>query len=384
MLSVLDLEGVWSYPTIVNVSTNNPKFPPTVDCDPIIRDWSNTDVNVMVNAADPDGDYSYTKYQWSTNPVKPTNGYSSAVYTNRFPLTQNSEGSWYLHLISYDLAGNSFYRVRGPYNIDKTPPSIDSDIHTSLNSDVSINAKIMGEDSLSGIDYMNYTWTKSVTKPILGWKSSIGGLVADTLEDDSGDLYYLHMEAFDKAGNSFYRYRGPFSISGLKILSVNLSGYWNHWRGQNENWGNPNPNTIYPHTLSVEPHRFLSLECVKISVDSTGYADKVEISFSPELQAMQFTDSSGHNYDYYEDFGISHVNFPIILNLNNSSKENHVTYEYYLPLAPSTIGWDNLRKRPQYYMTVKVWKGLKYVTYTMSDIDITGNIYDLTYIQPKI
>jgi hypothetical protein len=63
-------------------------------------------------------------------------------------------------------------------------------------------------------------------------------------------------------------------------------------------------------------------------------------------------------------------------------QDNHLQWEYTLPLAPSTVGWDDTRKTPHYYMTVTAWKGEYSDTYTVSDIDITGNIYDLTYIQP--
>ena len=33
-------------------------------------------------------------------------------------------------------------------------------------------------------------------------------------------------------------------------------------------------------------------------------------------------------------------------------------------------------------MEVTAWKGTKSVKYVIDDIDVTGNIYDLTYIQP--
>jgi hypothetical protein len=190
------------------------------------------------------------------------------------------------------------------------------------------------------------------------------------------------MEAFDKVGNSYYRYRGPYSIVGLRITGVTIEGYWNHWRGQIETWGDPNPAVTYPRIMSVEPHRFLSIECLKININTSGYADKVEIRFSPELEAMQFTDLHGFVYDYYLDYDLPYVYFPVSCNLNPSVKDNHVYWEYILPLAHSTVGWNDVRKGYQYYMAVTAWKGTKSVTYTIDDIDITGNIYNLIYIQP--
>jgi hypothetical protein len=63
--------------------------------------------------------------------------------------------------------------------------------------------------------------------------------------------------------------------------------------------------------------------------------------------------------------------------------DNSAHWEYHLPLAPSSKDWDNNRLRPQYRMTVTAYKGTDTATYVIDDIDITGNIYDLTYIQPK-
>ncbi|HHW47036.1 MAG TPA: hypothetical protein GXX14_00250, partial [Clostridiaceae bacterium] len=164
-----------------------------------------------------------------------------------------------------------------------------------------------------------------------------------------------------------------YEVQGLKITNVTIEGYWNHWRGQVNMFGK---------LMSVEPHRFLSLERVKINIYTTGYADKVEIRFSPELEAMQFVDKYGNLYDYKEDFGLDYVHFPVIITIDSSKKDNHVYWEYSLPLANSTKSWEDERLREPYIMEVTAWNGSKSVRYTITDIEITGNIYDLTYIQP--
>jgi len=164
-----------------------------------------------------------------------------------------------------------------------------------------------------------------------------------------------------------------FRVESLKITGVTISGYWNHWRGQVD---------MFEKQMSIEPHRFLSLEKVRIDVHTTGFADKIDIRFSPALESMQFTDQDGNQYDYLQDYGLQYVYFPVSFTLDGGAQDNHLQWEYALPLAPSTVGWDDIRKKPQYYMTVTAWKGEYSVTYTISDIDITGNIYDLTYIQP--
>jgi hypothetical protein len=163
-----------------------------------------------------------------------------------------------------------------------------------------------------------------------------------------------------------------YKLTNLAITGVELSGYWNHWRGQVDLFGK---------RLTNEPHRFLSLECVKVRVATIGNPERITIRFSPELEAMRYTDKYGHTYDYNSDFFGYEVNFPKDSTFNVT--ENQVYWEYYLPLAPSTKDWDDNRLRPPYSMTVTAYKGEKSVSVTIDDIEITGNIYDLTYIQPK-
>ena len=162
--------------------------------------------------------------------------------------------------------------------------------------------------------------------------------------------------------------------STLKINSVSISGYWNHWRGQID---------IFDKYLANEPHRFLSLEKVKVDVNVSGYADKVIVRFSPALEAMQFTDKYSNIYDYKDKVGY-YVSFPSDSTtiLNSSIKDHDVQWGYILPLAPSSKSWNDVRLRQSYTMTVTAYKGTSSVSYTVNDIDITGNIYDLIYMQP--
>ena len=104
-------------------------------------------------------------------------------------------------------------------------------------------------------------------------------------------------------------------------------------------------------------------------------------SVQPELESMYYTDPNGNAYDYGRDFFGCHVRFPEDSTLVVAN--NYAQWEYYLPLAPSTKARDDRRLRPQYRMTVTAYKGESTAEYVISDIDITGNIYDFTYIQPK-
>jgi hypothetical protein len=162
-----------------------------------------------------------------------------------------------------------------------------------------------------------------------------------------------------------------FKLVNLAITDVKINGYWNHWRGQTD---------IFGKQMTVEPHRFLSLECVNIDISTIGDPDKVTVRFSPELESMHYTDPNGHTY-HYTEFMDHQVKFPEDSTLSVSGNQAH--WEYHLPLAPSSKDWNNNRLRPQYSMTVTAYKGSNTATFVVDDIDITGNIYDLTYIQPK-
>jgi hypothetical protein len=94
-----------------------------------------------------------------------------------------------------------------------------------------------------------------------------------------------------------------FRLVNLAITDVKISGYWNHWRGQTD---------IFGKQMTIEPHRFLSLECVNIDVTTLGDPEKVTVRFSPELESMYYTDPNGHTYDYSADLWAHQVKFPVI------------------------------------------------------------------------
>jgi len=373
-LYVKDKEGVWSDPYIEYINTGEVDLPPSVDASPTSKTIrSNTaSITVTVTADDKgEDDFREVRYKWTTGTEKPVDGWS--VSTNKvFNTSLSSYGTYYLHMEVFDLAGNSFYRYRGPYvKLYDNIPTVDATPTSATSSDpitVTVTVDDKGDNDFKEV---RYKWTTSTTKPTSGWSVSNVKTFKTVLSSEG--TYYLHMEVFDQAGNSFYRYRGPYSIETLSITGVTIEGYWNHWRGQVNLFGK---------RMSVEPHRFLSLERVKINVYTTGYADKIEIRFSPELEAMQFRDKYGNLYDYKKDFKLNYVYFPVTITLDSSKKDNHVYWEYALPLANSTKSWDDERLRAPYIMEVTAWRGSKSVKYTVSDIDITGNIYDLTYIQP--
>lgn len=166
----------------------------------------------------------------------------------------------------------------------------------------------------------------------------------------------------------------PPIVEEPAILSVKIVGSVNHWVGRTGNNENP---------LSDMPHRFLSLERIRVNVSVSAGTDRVVLRFCPELEAMQYTNRKGHLYDYALDFFGYYVLFPADSTLYVTGEGNAVlTWEYYLPICPPTMTWNNTRMRMPYTLTVIAYGNGKSVSHIIRDIDITGNLYDLLYPQP--
>jgi len=110
--------------------------------------------------------------------------------------------------------------TEGP-GIDCVPPSMEND------DDITVTVTGTDDSAGTGIDYIRYKWTDSTTRPDTNWNIiNLDGEMShsfDTAISPDG-TWYLHMEIFDRAGNGFYRYRGPFTITRNRPPSVNIIG----------------------------------------------------------------------------------------------------------------------------------------------------------------
>ncbi|MGX8795104.1 hypothetical protein ACR6HW_03250 [Fusibacter sp. JL298sf-3] len=159
-------------------------------------------------------------------------------------------------------------------------------------------------------------------------------------------------------------------VEQLKITSFDVSGYWNHWRGQKDMFGKQ---------MSVEPHRFLSLEKVVFTAEVIGNPDRVTLRLSSPLEAMHYINPQGQRYAYEEMVGYR-VDFPLEM---THEGEGRYKATYILPLADHTVSWEDRRAGAPYYAVVYAEKGAVKKEARIEDIDITGNIYDQVYVQPK-
>ncbi|MFO7637373.1 MAG: hypothetical protein R6W96_08690 [Clostridia bacterium] len=162
---------------------------------------------------------------------------------------------------------------------------------------------------------------------------------------------------------------------GIGILSVSITGSVNHWRGQPLPGGSQRPDM---------PHRFLSLEKVSVDIRVSPTVRQIVIRFSPQLEAMQYTNSLGQTYDYALDFFGAYVFFPenSTLTVSGTGEYLDLNWTYFLPLCNETMDWSNQRIKPPYTMTVTAYGEESSVSHVIGDIDITGNIYDILHPQP--
>ena len=103
--------------TVTVVDNTNP----TIVFAPINRDWDKTDVNVAVTASDASG-ISDIYYCWTTG----VSCAPSTSFANGSTLTQSGTGDWTLYIKARDNFNNETTDHSGPYQIDKTLPTVDS------------------------------------------------------------------------------------------------------------------------------------------------------------------------------------------------------------------------------------------------------------------
>jgi hypothetical protein len=220
-LKVRDSNGAWSDEYAQDFEVIADILPPNLTITPMSRDWANTNVSVTITASDSGSGFKRVDYRWTNSIAKPTSGWTSSTSSN-FATTQSGEGVWYLHAIAYDNSDNQMYKMGGPYKIDKTAPTITLDPETVTDTTENITVRVTASDALSGIDHVNYAWTKSTSKPTSGWETSTQAEFNTTLSS-KGETWYLHVEAFDKAGNSYYKRSGEYKITEIEAYGLTVN-----------------------------------------------------------------------------------------------------------------------------------------------------------------
>lgn len=139
---------------------------------------------------------------------------SSLIYnTGKYDIklqVQDMEGAWSIPYIDTLDTANL------PPVIDASP----TDYNGSGPLNITITAGDNGENDLVLAESTvspktRYALTNSIAKPLSGW-TDLPSKTYTLSPITSDGTYYLHMEAYDTAGQAFYRVRGPYTIESIK------------------------------------------------------------------------------------------------------------------------------------------------------------------------
>jgi hypothetical protein len=134
----------------------------------------------------------------------------------------------------------------------------------------------------------------------------------------------------------------PFTVK------ADVAGYIHYFSGQTNSQGV---------VLPVQRHRFLALERIKLTMRFTREPLRIEYQF-----------------------------------LGNTGKMDGIAGQIYyetslnIPVASSTLSWQDVRLKPSQTLVIKAWDRstpAKYAECRIDDIELTGSVYDISYLQPR-
>jgi|GEM_PF-5860715 len=155
----------------------------------------------------------------------------------RLPVQLPYGGIYDVKLQVRDMEGAWSLPYRVEIDTADLPPSIDaSPVSYTGNGplNITITAEDNGENDLvlagsPGWPKTSYALTRSKVRPTAGWvglESKVYSLPPVTADG----TYYLHMQAFDTSGKSFYRLRGPYSLEPISaggfFITMMLDAAW--------------------------------------------------------------------------------------------------------------------------------------------------------------
>ena len=156
------------------------------------------------------------------------------------------------------------------------------------------------------------------------------------------------------------------------ILSLSIVGAIGYFRGQTDLLGRRVP---------LDPMRFLGLETVTVTAVFRSRPERVLFEPCDELQAAVYMDPEGNRYDV-ADFTGTTLRFPEDFQVVPAAGATTVSFHYTLPLAPSTCSWEGLALRAPYSFQVVATYPARTWTARLGGIGMTGDVFDLLYLQP--
>ena len=252
--------------TIIYLDKTNPSvntFSPTSTA------WGNSATVTSVSLSDSGGsNLERYRYKWDTGTAQPSSGWNgwytsiSGTSDSIGTFTQNTQGTWYLHVEIEDEAGRADWDYSGPYRVDITNPSVNTFTPTSSSwgTSATVTSVSLSDSGGSNLECYRYKWDTGTSKPSLGWSgwsSTISG-TSDTigpLTQSTEGQWYLHIEIEDEAGNSDWDYSGLYQVDTTTPNTPQISSSTHPsettWHSDNDpafTWtseGGPSPVTYY-------------------------------------------------------------------------------------------------------------------------------------------
>lgn len=283
------------------------------------------------------------------------------------------DGSYYVRMTAYDTSNSGIAIVLDrPFQIS-TPIDLQSSFDTLIGSQTNVvQATTTKYANQCSVTFFNGTaYATTVPMSLVQTVGEVKTWQANYVPNSIPEGNYVARFTARTANGNVENLDKNFRLMNLSIQAVRVWGDWNHWRGQVDK--------VTKQTLPNNPHRFLTHENIHIEADVIGNPDSVTVSMSPQLANYVYTNKQNITYRH-DSFGYPLRAHP--LPMTSANQVNFAT-EYVIPLCDWTLGYDNIRKRVPYTITVTARKGATVVTFDVTDIEITGNIHDTTYLAPS-
>lgn len=208
---------------------------PEVSVDVTSSYWKKTQ-EVNISFTDTHSEFSYYRFIINQNPITPSQSelnQGQMVMASTGKHTFNTDGLSYLHVIGYDKVGNYVIKTFGAYQIDNATPTINA---TPQNSTWKQSQQVVIDiDDNTVIDHFKYVVNTNPTAPsegAAGWTTGSGK--SATITHNSTGIYYVHVIAYDVAGNRNAKTFGGYEIDTTKPKVVLITPEQSDWQHSQE------------------------------------------------------------------------------------------------------------------------------------------------------
>lgn len=339
---------------------------PTVTANVSSRPWDDIAQSVTLTYSDTGGSgVASSQYAWSTSTTVPSS------WTNYVsPVSQATDGVWYLHYKNVDNAGNVTVGYFGSYGIDMTTPTVTADVSSRNWDDTQQTVNLTYSDAGGSLlSTKQYAWSTSTAVPVT-WTNYTGAV-----SQAGHGQWYLHYKATDNAGNIKTGYFGIYKIDvNSGTVTASPSG---------RTWGNTNVSVALTYTdtdsgVSIKEYAW-SLNSTTPTIWSPYVADVTQSAEGRWYLHYKITDVAGNiGTGYFNFYDIDKTVPTIVPNIANRPWGNtavSVTLNYSDSLSgfgTKQYSWSNTTTAGAWLNytapVTQALQGIWYLHYTSTDV----------------